>query len=257
VGELSPGKTESLLIQRRKAEGTLVAALIDPEDFTPEKAGSVAERAQEIGVSIILVGGSTIANQQQLDTVVTHIKHHVTIPVTLFPGNITGISQYADAILFSSLLNSTNTYFLIGAQSIGAIQVKKYNLEAIPMGYLVFGEASSAGFIGQVRGIPIDKPGIAVMYALAAQYLGMRSLYLEAGSGSTNSVPPQIIAAVRSQYKGLLIVGGGIIEGERAAQAASAGADIIVIGNLLQTDDFEHKLSGIVEAARKNSVDFR
>jgi phosphoglycerol geranylgeranyltransferase len=247
---LGPGKTESLLIQRRKARGTLVAALIDPEDFTPAKAGSVAKSAQDAGASLILIGGSTIANQQQLDDVVSQVSHDVTIPVVLFPGNITGISQKADAILFSSLLNSTNTYFLIGAQAIGAIQVKKYGLEAIPMGYMVFGEHSSAGFVGQVRGIPEEKPGIAVMYALAAQYLGMRTLYLEAGSGAAEVVPPQTIAAVRKHYEGLLIVGGGITDEERAGQAAKAGADIIVIGNLLQTKGFEAKLAKIIKAIK-------
>jgi phosphoglycerol geranylgeranyltransferase len=253
VADLPPGKTESLLIQRRKAQGTLIAALIDPEDFTPKKAASVARRAQDIGVSLILIGGSTIANQQQLDDVVSQVKRNITIPVILFPGNITGISQHADAILFSSLLNSTNTYFIIGAQAIGAVQVKKYSLEAIPMGYLVFGEESSAGFVGQVRGIPNDKPGIAVMYALAAQYLGMRTLYLEAGSGSAEVVPPQTIAAVRERYEGLLIVGGGITDENRASEAAKAGADIIVIGNLLQAEDFEKKLSQIIKAVRLRS----
>ena len=248
---MGTGKTESLLIRRSKTKGTLVAALIDPEDFTPEKAGSVAKRAQDIGVSLILIGGSTIASQQQLDDVVTQIKHDVTIPVILFPGNITGISQYADAILFTSLLNSTNTYFIVGAQAIGAIQINKYHLEAIPMGYLVFGEQSSAGFVGQVRGIPSDKPGIAVMYSLAAQYLGMRALYLEAGSGSAKAIPPQIIAAVRKHYQGLLIVGGGITDDERASQAAQAGADLIVIGNLLQTKGFEAKLARITKAISK------
>jgi phosphoglycerol geranylgeranyltransferase len=127
-------------------------------------------------------------------------------------------------------------------------------LEAIPMGYLVFGEESSAGFVGQVRGIPIDKPGIAVMYSLAAQFLGMRTLYLEAGSGSAEVIPPHVITAVRSQYEGLLIVGGGITDGDRAEQAAKAGADVIVIGNLLQTVDFEGKLERIVDAAHKSKV---
>jgi len=251
VADLGPGKTESRLIQRRKARGTLAAALIDPEDFTAKEAGSVARRAQEAGVSLILVGGSTIANQQQLDDVVSQVKLNVTIPVILFPGNITGISQHADAILFSSLLNSSNTYFIIGAQAIGAVQVKRYGLEAIPMGYLVFGEQSSAGFVGQVRGIPAGKPRIAVMYALAAQYLGMRTLYLEAGSGAAEVVLPQTIAAVRKHYQGLLIVGGGITDEERAGQAAEAGADIIVIGNLLQTKGFESKLSKIVKTINK------
>jgi phosphoglycerol geranylgeranyltransferase len=176
------------------------------------------------------------------------IKRDVTIPVVLFPGNITGISPHADAILFSSLLNSTNTYFIIGAQAIGSIQVMRTKLEAIPMGYLVFGEESTTGFVGQVRGIPLDKPSISVMYAMAAHYLGMRSLYLEAGSGSDKTISPEVIGAVRKYYPGLLIVGGGVTTPEAASKISKAGADIIVIGNMLQKEGFESKLAGIVEA---------
>ena len=248
---LGPGKTEALLIEKRKREGTLVAGLIDPDDFTASDAAKTARKAQKAGASLILVGGSTIASQQHLDQVVIRIRRNVTLPVILFPGGVTGISSHADAILFSSLLNSTNTYFIFGAQAIGAVQVAKYQLEAIPMGYLIFNEASSAGFVGQVRGIPPDKPSIAVMYALAAQYLGMRSLYLEAGSGAAAAVPPGTIAAVRQQYKGLLIVGGGIVSAERAAAASAAGADIIVVGNLLQSKNGAAMLSQIVKAVRK------
>lgn len=247
MADLGPGKTEKALISRRK-QGTLVAALIDPDDFTTSQAASVARKAEKAGVSAIFIGGSTIAEQSHLDDVVIAVKRHVTLPVILFPGNVTGISKNADAILFSSLLNSTNTYFLIGAQAIGAVLVRKQQLEAIPMGYLVFGEHTSAGFIGQVRGIPSDKPAIAVMYALAAQYLGMRALYLEAGSGAAEVVPPATIDAVRKQYGGFLIVGGGIRDEERASAAAKAGADLIVVGNLLNSQDFESKLTRIVKA---------
>ena len=169
----------------------------------------------------------------------------------LFPGNITGISNHADAILFSSLLNSTNTYFIIGAQAIGAMQVKKSNLEAIPMGYLVFGGDSTTGFVGQIREIPRNKPAIAVMYAMAAHYLGMRTLYLEAGSGSSSVVPNEIIAAVRKYYPGLLIVGGGVTDSDSATAISAAGADVIVIGNMLKSADFEGKLTQIVKTLRE------
>lgn len=169
----------------------------------------------------------------------------------LFPGNITGVSRHADAILFSSLLNSTNPYFIIGAQALGAIQVQRSHLEAIPMGYLVFGSGSSTSFIGQTNGIPIDRPNLAVMYALAAQFLGMRTLYLEAGSGASRAVPPDTIKAVRKHYKGLLLVGGGITSLQRASEAARAGADIIVLGNLLGRKGFEPILKKIIAGIRK------
>lgn len=199
---------------------------------------------------MILVGGSTISDQRELDAVVMRIKKSVTCPVILFPGNITGVSQFADAILFSCLLNSTNPYFIIGAQALGSLKVYKSRLESIPMGYLVFGNASSTSFVGQTNGIPLGKPNIAVMYALAAMYLGMRSLYLEAGSGSTETIPPETIRAVRKHYSGLLIVGGGISSPERAKEISRAGADVIVVGNLIRKPGFEETLSEIVKSIK-------
>jgi phosphoglycerol geranylgeranyltransferase len=143
-----------------------------------------------------------------------------------------------------------NPYFIIGAQAIGSIQVMKSKLEAIPMGYLVFGDQSTTSFVGQVRSIPLDKPSIAVMYALAAHYLGMRTLYLEAGSGSDKTISPEVIAAVRKFYPGLLIVGGGVTTPEAASKISKAGADIIVIGNMLEKEGFEPKLGAIVKAIK-------
>lgn len=243
------GPTEARLSSRKK-ESTGLAALIDPDNFDKKQAALVAKTTEKMGFTCIFVGGSTLGDQSHLDDVVLAVKQHVTCPVILFPGNITGISRHADAILFSSLLNSTNTYFIIGAQAIGAIQVKRHNLEAIPMGYLVFGDESTTSFIGQVRPIPYGKPGIAVMYALAAQYLGMRALYLEAGSGSNYPMPEELVKAVRKHFNGLLIVGGGITTPKVATTLADAGADLLVIGNLLETKDYESKLLPITTALR-------
>jgi phosphoglycerol geranylgeranyltransferase len=251
------GPIEKSLIESTK-RGPVVAALLDPEDFAPRQAAETASKAIGAGASLILVGGSTLANQGKLDAVVKAIKGHTRsqsghiksrqVPVVLFPGNITGVSQHADAILFSSLLNSTNPYFIIGAQALGAIEVHKAGIESIPMAYLVFGNSSTTSFIGQVNSIPGSKPNLAVIYALAAQYLGMRTLYLEAGSGSGEPVSQDIIRAVRRIYNGLLIVGGGITNVEVASRAAKAGADILVIGNLLQSFGFEETLKQIVKS---------
>lgn len=255
----SPGPVERCLISltRRK---TVVAALIDPEDFSPAKATETAKAAVDCGVSLILVGGSTLSDQNRLDSVVRSIKRHLRSsassqrsqpPVVLFPGNVTGVSKYADAILFSSLLNSTNPYFIIGAQSLGAMAVYKAGIETIPMGYLVFGNSSSTGFIGQVNSLPPSKPDLAVIYALAARYLGMRTLYLEAGSGAAEPISPDTIRLVRKFYDSILIVGGGITSGESAGRAAKGGADVLVVGNLLKTSGFETKLHQIVIAAQR------
>ena len=247
---MQPGRIESLLVSKAKRTGSICAALIDPEDFTASEAAIIASASQRAGVSAILVGGSTVADQRQLDSVVTRIKKSVRCPVILFPGNITGVSQFADAILFSSLLNSTNPYFIVGAQALGALKVYRSELESIPMGYLVFGNTSSTSFVGQTNGIPFDKPALAVMYSLAAQYLGMRTLYLEAGSGSTTTVSPETIKAVRKHYKGFLIVGGGITSQDRAREVSQAGADMVVVGNLLKKDGFEPFLRGIIESIK-------
>lgn len=243
------GPTETRLTSRKR-RSTALAALIDPDNFDPKRAAVVAKTVEKLGFDCVFIGGSTLGDQSHLDDIVLAVKRNVTTPVILFPGNITGISRHADAILFSSLLNSTNTYFLIGAQALGAIQVNRHRLEAIPMGYLVFGDESTTSFIGQVRPIPYSKPAVAVMYALAAQYLGMRALYLEAGSGSDHPMPTEIVKAVRKHFDGLLIVGGGITTPRAATRLAEAGADLLVIGNLLETKDFESKLLPITKSLR-------
>ncbi len=256
------GPVEKQLLDETK-KSPIVAALIDPEDFSPKHAADTAAKAIEAGASLILVGGSTLANQGKLDAVVRAVKGHSgsqksqsghrksrQVPVVLFPGNITGVSRYADAILFSSLLNSTNPYFIVGAQALGAIEVHKAGIESIPMAYLVFGNSSATSFIGQVNGLPASKPNLAVIYALAAKYLGMRTLYLEAGSGAGEPIPQATIQAVRKVYDGLLIVGGGITTSEAAAKAGKAGADVLVIGNFLQTYGFEGTLGQIVKAVK-------
>lgn len=245
------GPVESHLIEET-TKGTIIAALIDPEDFSPKQAAIAARKAINAGASMILVGGSTLASQGRLDAVVRAVKGHTKsqsghsksheVPVVLFPGNITGVSRFADAILFSSLLNSANPYFIIGAQALGAVEVFKSKIESIPMAYLVFGGSSTTSFIGQVNGIPASKPKLAVIYSLAARFLGMRTLYLEAGSGAGEPVSPETIKAVREAYNGILIVGGGITTPEAAGRAAKAGADILVVGNLLQTFGFEGRL---------------
>ena len=246
------GRVEKALLATVKKR-TGVAALLDPDSFNTSRASGVAKSAQRIGVDVILIGGSTIGDQGHLDEVVASVRKNVTIPVILFPGNVTGISRHADAILFSSLLNSTNTYFIVGAQAIGAFQVHKHSLETIPMGYLVFGEESTTSFIGQTRAIPYGKPMIAVMYALAAQYMGMRALYLEGGSGTGHPIPEKVVKSVAAYFDGLLIVGGGITEGKTAANLARAGANLLVVGNLLERDNFESKLKAIVDAVRRKT----
>jgi len=244
------GRVESLIKKKTSHGRTIVAALIDPEDFTPRQAAETAKTSIKAGASLILVGGSTIASQTKLDAVVRAVKRVTQrdkSPTVLFPGPGAPVSRFADAILFSSLLNSTNPYFIIGAQALGAMEVLKSGMESIPMGYLVFGNSSSTSFIGQVNSLPPSKPSLAVIYALAARYLGMRTLYLEAGSGAGEPLPTQTIQAVRKFYDGILIVGGGITSAEKARKVATSGADIIVVGNLLQSSGHERIFQEIIK----------
>ncbi len=241
------GKVESYILRRIKDIGKLHLTLIDPEKFSPQVAARIARDAESVGSSAILVGGSTISHTSQLDPVIKAIKKSVKIPVILFPGNISGISKFADAILFMSLLNSSNPYFLIGAQALGAPIVKKYSLEPIPLGYLILGQGGAAGIVGYARPIPYDRPELAAMHALAAQFLGMRFVYLEAGSGANEPIPLEVVAYVRRALDIPLVVGGGIKTKTDAEKAFTAGADIIVTGTIVEkVGDVRDKLREII-----------
>jgi phosphoglycerol geranylgeranyltransferase len=179
------------------------------------------------------------------------VKRAVKIPIILFPNNVTGISRYADAIWFMSLLNSVDPYFLMGAQILGAPLVKRYGLEPLPLGYVIVGEGGTAGIVGKAIPIPYNKPELAAAHALAGQYLGMRFIYLEGGSGAKNPVPSEMIRTVKHHVDVPLVVGGGIRSREQALTAASAGADIIVTGNLVEETGIKHKVSEIIEGIRR------
>jgi phosphoglycerol geranylgeranyltransferase len=242
---LMVGRVEKYLIDRIRKEGAIHITLIDPEKETPPSASRVAKKAETCKTAAIMVGGSTVASTTHLDNVVKAIKKTVKVPVILFPNNVTGISRYADAIWFMSLINSVDPYFLIGAQVLGAPLVKKYNLEPLPLGYIIVGEGGTVGVIGRASPIPYDKPELAAAHALAAQYLGMRFVYLEAGSGAKKPVPSQMISIVKNAIEIPLIVGGGLKNGEQVREAVRAGADIIVTGNVIEKE--EEKIKELVE----------
>ena len=248
---LTAGTVEQYLANEVKRHGTVCLPLIDSENSTD--AASIAKKVEEMGASAVLVGGSSATDQFELAKVVSDIKDSVKIPVILFPGNVTGVSPRADAILFSSLLNSEDPYFITGAQALGAIAVKKHRIEPLPTAYIIVGEGTAAWFVGRAKGIPFHKPNIAVMYSLAAQYMGMRFVYLEAGSGAAQNVPAEMVAAVRKHYNGTLIVGGGIKTPEMASTIAKAGADIIVVGTMIEKDgNWQQKLSSMISSMRQS-----
>src|SRR3989337_3856812 len=244
------GPVEKYLLEEIDAKNSIHITRIDPEKVTPTQASKIGENSRNSGTSAIMIGGSTFVSQTHLDGVVKAIKHAVKIPTILFPNNITGISRHADAIWFMSLLNSVDPYFLIGAQVLGAPLVKKYGLEPISMGYVIVGEGGTAGIVGKAIPVPYNKPELAAAHALAGQYLGMHFIYLEGGSGATNPVPPEMIRMVKYFIDIPLVVGGGIKTKGQALAAASAGADIIVTGNITESIHAKEKVSEIIDGVK-------
>ncbi len=248
---MTRNKVELFLKSELKKKKALLFVLIDSEVSKLETSKKLAKDVEKIGASAILVGGSSATDQIEMAKVVKGIKQGIKIPIILFPGNITGVVPDADAILFSSLMNSENPYFITQAQALGAPNVLKFGLEPLPTAYLVIGDGSSAWFIGSARGIPFEKPKIAAAYALAAQFLGMRFVYLEAGSGAKSTVTPEMVKTVRKTFNGFLIVGGGIKDVKTTKELVKAGADALVIGTFLEKGGSIKKLTEIAKTIQR------
>lgn len=249
---MTGNKVETFLKSELKRKNALLFILIDSEVSNLEASAKLAKDVEKIGASAILVGGSSATDQIEMAQVVKGLKRGIKIPIILFPGNVTGVVPEADAILFSSLMNSENPYFISQAQALGAPSVLKFGLEPLPTAYLVIGDGTSAWFVGSARGIPFEKPKIAAAYALAAQFLGMRFVYLEAGSGAKSSVTPEMVKTVRRMFNGFLIVGGGIKDVKTAQNLVKAGADALVIGTFLEKGGSLKKLQEIAKAIQRS-----
>jgi len=249
---MTENKVEEFLKLELKRKNALLFILIDSEVSNLEASCKLAKDVEKIGASAILVGGSSATDQIEMAQVVKGIKQGIKIPIILFPGNVTGVVPDADAILFSSLMNSENPYFITQAQALAAPSVLKFGLEPLPTAYLVIGEGTSAWFVGAARGIPFEKPKIAAAYALAAQFLGMRFVYLEAGSGAKSNITPEMVQTVRHVFNGFLIVGGGIKDVKTAESLVKAGADALVIGTFLEKGGSIAKLQEIAKAIQRS-----
>jgi phosphoglycerol geranylgeranyltransferase len=248
---MTGNKVESFLKSELKQKNALLFVLIDSEVSNLESSKKLAKDVEKIGASAILVGGSSATDQIEMSKVVKGIKKGIKIPIILFPGNVTGVVPDADAILFSSLMNSENPYFITQAQALGAPSVLKFGLEPLPTAYLVVGDGTSAWFVGSARGIPFEKPKIAAAYALAAQFLGMRFVYLEAGSGAKLTITPEMVKTVRKAFNGFLIVGGGIKDVKTAKELVNAGANALVIGTFLEKGGSIKKLTEIAKTIQR------
>ncbi len=243
-------KVIEYIMEKLKSE-KMHMTLIDPAKQEPEKAGEIAYEAYLAGTDAIMIGGSTDLSIESVDKTVLEIKNRIELPVILFPSGAHVISKYADAIYFMSLLNSRSPEYLVRQQVLGAPIVKKLGIEPIPMGYIIVEPGMTVGRVGQADLIRREKPEEAAAYALAAEYLGMKLVYLEAGSGAPEPVPPEMVKIVKDTISIPLIVGGGIREKEKARKIAEAGADIIVTGTLVEeVEDVKEAVSRIVEALK-------
>ena len=218
-----------------KDKGAGFIILIDPDRKNDKKLETLVENANRSGVDAIFVGGSLMMDGGYHDRV-ARIKDVAKIPVIFFPGGVGQINEYYDAMLFMSVISGRNPHYLIGEQVIAAPIVKDLALEAIPTGYMLLdgGSATTVEFMSGSLPIPLDRPDIAVAHALAGQYLGMKLLYLEAGSGAKYPVPIEIIKQVASETNVSLIVGGGIRTPKAAAERVKAGASFIVAGTAIE-----------------------
>ncbi len=232
----------SYLTRIVKDKGAAFLVLIDPDTKAVSTDSNYEQNLKSQvknicanGADAILVGGSTIG-ATDFDGFVKLVKSVSTIPVVLFPGNSMQVSKYADAILFLSLLSGRNPEYLIGEQVKAAPIIKQLGIEVIPTGYLLIESGGQTSVLRMSHTLPIprDKPNIVKYHALAAEYLGMKLVYLEAGSGAKNSVPESTIKAVKDYINIPIIVGGGIRTPDKAKSKVKAGASYIVIGNVLQ-----------------------
>ncbi len=216
--------------------------LIDPDKLDAEQAVFFARTCEENGADGLLVGGSIMLNNS-FETNLKLIKENVNIPVLIFPGIFNFVSPYADALLLLSVITSRNPQMLIGEQVRAAPLIKHYGLEAIGTAYMLIESGNNTSVLYMSGSFPIPrlKNDIAVAHALAGQYLGMKIIYMDAGSGAKYPVSDEMISAIRENVSLPIILGGGIKTPEIAAEKAKAGADFIVTGNVLE-DDLDPKL---------------
>jgi phosphoglycerol geranylgeranyltransferase len=209
-----------------------LAFLIDPDDLNDQELHTAVNHAIENKVDFIFVGGSLVTTDR-MSQVVEHIKSSTNIPCIIFPGNVIQVDGNADAILFLSLISGRNPELLIGQHVVAAPVLKRSKLEVISTGYMLInsGKPTSASYISHSMPIPNDKPSIAASTALAGEMLGMKLIYMDAGSGAEQPVAPKMIRSVRKAVSTPVIVGGGINHIAKAREAFEAGADVIVIGN--------------------------
>ncbi len=223
-------------ILQSRNHARLFSLLIDPENHTRESLIRLVTEADRAPVDFILVGGSLLS--QGLDRTIQTLKGHTSLPVILFPGSIMQVSSHADGIFLLSLISGRNPELLIGNHVLASKMIRKSGLEVIPTGYLLIegGSTSSVEYVSNTKPLPADKPELISATALAGELLGHRLIYLEAGSGASQSIFPEIIREIKQHIQLPLVVGGGLKEPRDVHRVAQAGADMVVVGNALEAD---------------------
>lgn len=227
---------QSLLLRKEKGQKSF-AVLIDPDKVTAEKMDELIALAVEARVDYLFIGGSLVISNT-LDEVVQQAKRGCDIPVILFPGSPSQVSRYADALLYLSLISGRNPELLIGQHVISAPFVKQSGLEIMSTGYMVIdgGAPTTVSYISNATPIPADKNEIAMCTAMAGEMLGMKLIYMDAGSGARRPITEAMIEKVAKVIEVPLVIGGGITDPEKAYRNCKAGADVIVIGNAIEKD---------------------
>ncbi|HMU45133.1 MAG TPA: geranylgeranylglyceryl/heptaprenylglyceryl phosphate synthase [Chitinophagaceae bacterium] len=227
----------SALAEKKQQGKKSFAVLIDPDKVNKSVLDEVVDLSVTAKVDYLLVGGSLVISNH-LDECVQHIKGLCNIPVILFPGSPTQVSKYADALLYLSLISGRNPELLIGQHVVSAPFIRQSGLEIMPTGYIVIdgGAPTTVSYISNATPVPADKNEIAMCTAMAGEMLGMKLIYMDSGSGAKRPISEGMIKAVADQIEAPLIVGGGIIEPEKAYLNCKAGADVIVVGNAIEKD---------------------
>lgn len=230
------GVYQSLLEKKQQGKKSF-AVLVDPDKVNDDDMGALVELAVEAKIDYFLAGGSLVISNY-LDECVQYIKRSCDIPVILFPGSPSQVSKYADALLYLSLISGRNPELLIGQHVVSAPVVKQSGLEIMPTGYMVIdgGAPTTVSYISNAAPLPSDKNEIAMCTAMAGEMLGMKLIYMDAGSGAKRSISTGMIEKVASCIDVPLIIGGGIKDAEKAYLNCKAGADVIVVGNAIEKD---------------------
>ncbi|MBI2675990.1 MAG: geranylgeranylglyceryl/heptaprenylglyceryl phosphate synthase [Candidatus Aenigmarchaeota archaeon] len=230
---LKIGKVEKYMVETIEKDGVAFFGLIDPS-IPIEKSMEHVKAFHEGGADIILIGGSLGIVENSLNDLVDRIKEASDLPVMLYPGNINGIAAKADALYFMSLMNSSNPYWITGAQALAAPSIAKLDIDIIPTSLLIIEPGETVGWVGEARAIPYHKPDIAVAFALAGKFLGHRVTILERGSGAPGPANPEMFRLVREAVRHPVICAGSCRTLADIEQTILAGADGIHVASIIQ-----------------------